>query len=213
MHQIRVFVADDHVAIREGLRHILERQGFAISGEASCVEDTVKSVGRISTDIWVVDLNMGGDQPAASIIQLMQAREPAIRIAVYSMRRAAATISAVYRAGAQAYISKNADPEEIVQALTDVWHGRTYFNPRIAEQLALYHSREEHLNPKVALSPREFEIFMLLAHGHTVAEVAQKLGLGEKTVGNQTVTISNKLGIERMHFTRTAIAHGLIDTV
>lgn len=209
VHPIRVFIADDHAALREGVRAILEHKGFQIAGEAGNVEDILAHVGDPHIDVWVLDLSMGETRGTA-VIDLMRNRKKDLKIVVYTMRESLATVSAVYEAGAKAFVAKSAEPRILVEAIRTVAEGQTYFMPGFAEKLALYHTSGAKLDPRQVLTQRELVIFTMLAEGRTPSEIAEKLGLSSKSVSNRAFTIRHKLGIDRSDFLRLALEYHLI---
>ena len=206
---IRVFIGDDHVALREGLRMILEQAGFEVVGGAGTIEGTLEGAGD-AIDIWILDPNMGEMRGTRAIEMLLDRKKDA-RIVVYSMRASMPAIGAAYEAGALAYVTKNAEPRILVDAINHVDKGEMYFMPGFAEKLAVYHARDKKADPKRALRPRELEIFIMLAEGRQHGEIASTLGVSKKSIQNASFTIRRKLGVERTDFTRLALEYNLID--
>ena len=211
--QTRVFIADDHAAIRAGLKTILEARGFAVAGESDSVDGALKASATGTADVLVVDLNMGGTRGAEIIDVLIgQGREPPI--VVYSMRETMPMINAAYEAGAKAYITKSSPPDLLVEAIEEVAAGATYFMPGVGEQLALYHtSGVKEVDPARTLTERDLLIFTRLAEGHPVSDIAEELEVPPKTIANRATTIGHKLGIKRGEFTKVAIKYNLIDAL
>ena len=206
-----VFVADDHAAIREGLKAYLEHHDVAFAGEAQRVEETLVHLDKNPADVYVLDLNMHGARGTA-IIERCIAKKPDARIVIYSMRESLPTISAAYRAGAKAYITKSAGLEELMAAIRAVANGDLYFMPEVAARIAQYHvAGDEDRSPERALTDHELGIFVRLAQGESGEAIAGDLQISTRTLANHISSIRSKLKVDRAEFTKLALQYGLID--
>ncbi|HEX4152114.1 MAG TPA: response regulator transcription factor [Steroidobacteraceae bacterium] len=193
--QISVLLVDDHAVVREGYRRLLERHGdIVVIGEAGSAEQALACLDTLDPHIVVMDITL----PGASGIEAMRcmlARQPDIRVLVFSMHEEAIFARRALQAGAFGYITKASAPEVLVAAVHAVAQGRKYLSVDIARMLSLAPTAAE--SPAAdRLSAREFEVLRLLAQGRSVREIADSLGLTSKTVANHQSAIKQKLGAD-----------------
>ena len=206
----RVLIVDDHEAIRVGLRTILAENRIDVVGDSATIEDALKRMAEKKIDVCVVDLNMGEYKGALTIDHLLT-HYPEAKIVVYSMRESTPIIVASYEAGAKAFVAKSADPKILLEAIHKVASGDTFFMPAVAEQIALYFTVKDSVDPRKLLSSREIEIFTAMAMDKSNEEIANELGIGAPTVKNYGFTIRRKLNITNDEMKRVAVKYGLID--
>lgn len=193
MNAIRVMLVDDHAVVRMGFRLLLQGSSDvevvaeAESGEAACSE-----YAKIKPDVMVMDLSMPGIGGLEALTRIL-ARNRGARILVLSAHDDTMHPKRVLQAGALGYLSKRSAPEELIEAIRQVAQGKIFLEPAMARQLAVQQLTGEK-NPVEVLSPREFEVFMLLAKGKPVTEIAGLLFLSPRTVGTHLYNIKQKLG-------------------
>ena len=189
---VRVLLVDDHAVVREGYRRLLERTPeIEVVAEAATGEDAYRAFCNLNPDVVVMDINLPG-MSGIEAARRMLAREPDARILVFSMHEDALFGSRALQAGARGYVTKASAPEVLVEAVKAVSAGRLYISHDMAQELALQTVPGQDL-PLNALSPREFEVFRLLAEGKSVADIARILSLSQKTVANYQSLIKQKL--------------------
>jgi DNA-binding NarL/FixJ family response regulator len=189
---VRVLLVDDHAVVREGYRRLLERTPvIVVVAEAATGEDAYRVFCDLNPDVVVMDINLTG-MSGIEAARRMLAREPDARILVFSMHEDALFGSRALQAGARGYVTKASAPEVLVEAVKAVSAGRLYISHDMAQELALQTVPGQDL-PLNALSPREFEVFRLLAEGKSVADIARILSLSQKTVANYQSLIKQKL--------------------
>jgi DNA-binding NarL/FixJ family response regulator len=189
---VRVLLVDDHAVVREGYRRLLERTPeIEVVAEAATGEDAYRVFCDLNPDVVVMDINLPG-MSGIEAARRMLAREPDARILVFSMHEDALFGSRALQAGARGYVTKASAPEVLVEAVKAVSAGRLYISHDMAQELALQTVPGQDL-PLNALSPREFEVFRLLAEGKSVADIARILSLSQKTVANYQSLIKQKL--------------------
>jgi DNA-binding NarL/FixJ family response regulator len=189
---VRVLLVDDHAVVREGYRRLLERTPeIEVVAEAATGEDAYRAFCDLNPDVVVMDINLPG-MSGIEAARRMLAREPDARILVFSMHEDALFGSRALQAGARGYVTKASAPEVLVEAVKAVSAGRLYISHDMAQELALQTVPGQDL-PLNALSPREFEVFRLLAEGKSVADIARILSLSQKTVANYQSLIKQKL--------------------
>ena len=178
--------------MREGYRRLLERTPeIEVMAEAATGEDAYRVFCELTPDVVVMDINLPG-MSGIEAARRMLAREPDARILVFSMHEDAVFGSRALQAGARGYVTKASAPEVLVEAVKAVSAGRLYISHDMAQELALQTLPGQDL-PLDTLSPREFEVFRLLAEGKSVADIARVLSLSQKTVANYQSLIKQKL--------------------
>jgi DNA-binding NarL/FixJ family response regulator len=189
---VRVLLVDDHAVVREGYRRLLERTPeIEVVAEAATGEDAYRVFCEMAPDVVVMDINLQG-MSGIEAARRMLAREPDARILVFSMHEDALFGSRALQAGARGYVTKASAPEVLVEAVKAVSAGRLYISHDMAQELALQTVPGQDL-PLNTLSPREFEVFRLLAEGKSVGDIARILSLSQKTVANYQSLIKQKL--------------------
>lgn len=193
MSAIRVMLVDDHAVVRMGFRLLL--QGAAdvqVVAEAESGEAACNDYAKVKPDVMVMDLSMPGIGGLEAITRIL-ARNRGAKILVLSAHDDTMHPKRVLQAGALGYLSKRSAPEELIAAIRQVAQGKIFLEPQMANQLAVQQLTGEK-NPVDVLSPREFEVFMLLAKGKAVNEIAELLFLSPRTVGTHLYNIKQKLG-------------------
>jgi len=166
--KISVLLVDDHAVVRAGYKTYLalsDKIGQIF--EADRGETACQLYIQYNPDIVVLDLSMPGIGGFESIRRLIN-RDPHCKILVFSIHNELVYVSRILKAGAKGYITKNSDPEMLVTAVYKIAQGGTYIDPDIAQQLAISMASDQDESEKIKLlSPREFDVFCLLANGYT----------------------------------------------
>ena len=198
MESIHVFIVDDHVLYREGVRKMLSMApDIEIVGEAASGDEAIAQVLTLQPDVVLMDLKMPGVNGIEATRRILYA-SPRIGVLVLTMFETDETVFAAMRAGARGYLLKDADQEEVLRAVKAVSRGEAIFSPAIAERLIHYFAA---LRPTTAdlafpqLTDREREILHLIAQGHSNSEIAERLLLSIKTVQNHVSNIFSKLQV------------------
>ncbi len=190
---INVMLVDDHAVVRMGFRLLLEGSpDVKVVAEAESGEEAVRRFGDIRPDVVVMDISMPGIGGLEAIDRIL-AKEPTARILVLSAHEDAMHARRVLKAGAAGYLTKRSAAEELIQAIRQVHQGRTFLEPDIAQQLAVQQLSGER-NPVDTLTEREFKVFLALAKGQSVQEIADVMCLSPRTVGTHLYNIKQKLG-------------------
>jgi two-component system invasion response regulator UvrY len=191
---IRIMLVDDHAIVRSGFRRLLEQQpGCHVVAEAADADRAYALFMEHEPDVVVLDLSMPGVSGLDAIRRII-ARKPSAKILVFSMHEDASLAERAIQLGARGYVTKSSAPETLASAVADVVQGKLALSPDIAQALAILKVTADD-NPVNVLSAREFEIFRLLAGGHSVASIATLMSLSGKTVANYHSLIKQKLGI------------------
>ena len=208
---IRVMLVDDHVLVRMGFRMLLADAGIEVVGEAGDGEQACQDYPRIRPDVVVMDLSMPGMGGLEAVRRLL-AQDPKARILALSAHEDTAHPRRVLKAGALGYLAKRGAPESLIAAVRDVAAGERYVDPETAKALALARIEGED-NPADLLSEREFAVFIQLAHGATVAQIAENLKLSSSTVGTHLYHVKQKLHAgNQSELTLVALRWGLLQT-
>jgi DNA-binding NarL/FixJ family response regulator len=194
---IRVLLVDDHPVVRAGFAHLLEQAGdIAVVDQADNTQQGYAAWMKSHPDVVVCDLSMPGPG-GLELLRKIMLRESGARILVFSMMDSPLLMARAFEMGAMGFVSKNAAPESLVKAVRAVYAGNRYLSENLPQQL-LSGKTDDSSNPAKLLSAREFEIFRLLASGHSPQECANMLNLSLKTVGNHQTLIKEKLGVSTL---------------
>jgi DNA-binding NarL/FixJ family response regulator len=208
---IRVFLADDHAVIRDGLRYLLEAQGdIAVVGDAPDGRQAVRLVQQVRPDVVVMDIAMPELNGVEATLQI-HAACPQVQVIMLSIHSTAEHVSRALQAGAQGYLLKETAGTEVAAAVRAVHAGHRYLSAKIAETVIDdYVSHRQPTSPLDQLSPREREILQLVAEGKSSAKIAEILSLSVKSVETYRARLMQKLGLGDLpSLVRFAIQQGL----
>lgn len=210
LHDLRILLADDHTVVRMGFRLLLEGAGASVVGEADCGEAAVLAWGRLQPDLLLMDVSMPGIGGLGALERVL-AHHPQARVLMLSAHDDAQIPARALRAGAGGYLSKRAHPDELLQAVATVARGQRYIDPAIAPALALAQFAGGG-DPVAALTEKEFAVFLQLARGRSVAEIADAHSLSPSTVGTHLYHIKQKLDVANAaELALVAVRCGLIE--
>ena len=206
---ITVFLADDHVVVRQGLKSLLEREGFRIVGEASEGHAAVQQVANLKPDIAVLDVSMplmnGID--AAREIGRVSTKTRTILLTKFDEEQ---YVSAALRAGVRGYVLKTQVATDLCHAILQVNQGKSYLSPGVS-QVVVNGFLGQSGSSEDPLSPRERQVLQLIGEGKSTKEVAALLGISVKTAESHRTRLMQKLDIhETATLVRYAIRRGLI---
>lgn len=206
---MRVLIVDDHPIVRAGLRRLLAAEPQIDILEAANGQEAMASFKESRPDLVILDLQLPGIS-GLEVLGRIRAENARARVLVISMYDSPAYIGRVLQAGARGYVSKNAPPGQILDAVKRVAGGDTYIDHDTAQELALWKLQASSDDPLRQLSPRDLEILRRLADGQSLGEIAGGLGVSYKTVANQCSQLRAKLAAPRMaDLIRVAISGGL----
>ena len=208
---MKVMLVDDHAVVRMGFKLLLqacadiEVVAEADSGEAAC-----QMVESALPDVVVMDIAMAGMGGIEAIKRLL-AKNPKLRILALSAHEDTSHPKRALQAGALGYLSKRSAPEVLIDAIRTIAKGQGYLDAQIAQRIAVQGIHGDQ-GPMEKLSPREFEVFVQLARGQSVAQISDVLKLSGSTVGTHLYNIKQKLGLtNQAEMTLLAVRNGLID--
>lgn len=208
---IRVAIVDDHAIVRAGLRQFLsEDPALRIVAECATARDAQDAVRQGGIDVVLLDLAMP-DQNGIDVLQAMKASAPEVAVLIFSSFPEEHYALTLLRLGASGYLSKDCEPEALLNAIHVVARGRRYITPRVADQLAANLMQPERRDPHELLSEREFQVFLHLAQGKTITQLAAAMALSVKTVSTYRTRVMEKLHLtSNSDLTYYALKHGLI---
>jgi two-component system invasion response regulator UvrY len=181
-----------------------------VVGEADSGETAYVRYAELKPDVVVMDLSMPG-MGGIEAVRRLTARDKGVRILALSAHEDTAHPKRVLKAGATGYLSKRGAPEALIEAVRAVASGRMYLDAEIAQKLAMQDVTGAQ-NPVEALSEREFEVFIHLARGQSVNQIAETLHLSTSTVGTHLYNVKQKLGASNQaELTLIALRNGLIE--
>ena len=206
---LQIILADDHIIVRQGLKAILEREGFKVVGEASNGHQAVERSRELRPDVVVLDLTMplmNGIGAARGIAQ----ENSKIKTILLTMHSEDQYVLEALRAGIRGYVLKTRAAEELVQAIRDVSKGLTFLSSGISKAVVDAYLRKEDA-AKEQLTARELQVLQLVAEGKSTKEAAAILNITFKTAESHRTRIMEKLDIhETAGLVRYAIRRGLI---
>jgi DNA-binding NarL/FixJ family response regulator len=208
---MRIVIADDHGIVRSGLRVLLERQeGLEVIGEASDGIEARDLVVSERPDIAILDVKMPRLTGLQATREIREAA-PEVSVLILSMHDDERYLFEALKAGASGYVLKSQADEDLLEAIAAVERGEPFLTPD-AQRALIKDVLERGDKPGDELTPREQEVVTLAAEAHTNREIAEILGLSEKTVENHRANAMRKLGMrDRVELVRYAIRRGLIE--
>jgi len=213
MNKVRILLADDHEAVREGLKSILNAQpDMEVIGEAPDGTAAVARSIELRPDVVVMDVSMPRLN-GLKATEMLHRRCPQLKILTLTRHAEQGYVQQLLGAGASGYVLKRSRAVELLQAIRAVASGGTYLDPAVAGAIADEYGRRAHstLTPESSrgISPRETEILRLVAWGYSNKEIAAQLKLSVKTVETHKTNAMNKLGMHnRIDIVRFALLQG-----
>ncbi|QTN21219.1 response regulator transcription factor [Rhizobacter sp. AJA081-3] len=206
---IRVMLVDDHALVRMGFRMLLADAQVEVVAEFDTGEQACAEYARVLPDVVVMDLSMPGMGGLEAVRRLV-AQDPKVRILALSAHEDTAHPQRVLRAGALGYLTKRSAPDALIAAVTAVSRHEAYVDAQTARSLAMAQVKGD-TSPAQTLSEREFSVFIQLARGQSVAQIAENLKLSPSTVGTHLYHVKQKLGASNQsELTLVALQWGLI---
>ncbi|BDX06623.1 UvrY/SirA/GacA family response regulator transcription factor [Planctobacterium marinum] len=208
---VKLLLVDDHDLVRTGIRRILDDvDGFHVMAEADSGELAVKLCRKDPPDIVLMDMSMPGIGGLEATKQILRISE-GIKVVALSVHKENPFPAKVMQMGAFGYLTKDADPQEMIIALQKVSRGIKYIAPEIAQQIALGQLDLNEDDPFKSLSERELQIMIMLTKGTKVPDIATQLNISAKTVNTYRYRMFEKLNVTSdVELTHLALRHQLI---
>ena len=209
LHNRRIVIADDHALVRLGFRLLLEGAGATVLAECADGESAVRTYAELQPDALVMDVSMPGMGGLAALERLL-GWSPKARVLMLSAHHDAVVPVRALSLGARGYLCKRAEPEEFLRAVAAVAADRRYIDPELAQQVALA-QLDDSSNPVDTLTDKEMAVFLKLAGGQSVNDVAEDFHLSPSTVGTHLFHIKQKLNARNAaELTLVALRNGLL---
>jgi len=206
---LRILIADDHAIFRQGVKALLEREGFIVMGEVADGHAVIQLVAQQNPDVVVLDLAMpvlNGLDAAREITRV----SPRTRIILLTMHTEEPYVLEALQAGTVGYVLKTQAAVDIVQAIREVARGAIYLSPGVSEGVVEAYLTKRDLPPD-PLTPREHQVLQLIVEGKTTKALAAFLGISVKTAESHRMRIMSKLDVhETAGLVRYAIREKLV---
>jgi DNA-binding NarL/FixJ family response regulator len=209
---IRVFIADDHAIVREGLKQILaESRDIIVAGEAENGLDAVKLFRKAKCHVMLLDISMP-DRSGIEVLKQVKKENPELAVLMLSMHREDQYAIRSLKAGAAGYLTKQSAPRELVDAIRLVAAGHKYVSAALAQELASQLGDDHDTPLHDTLSDREYQTLTMIASGKTVSAIAQELSLSVKTISEYRARLLVKMKLKNSaELTHYAIKNQLIE--
>ena len=215
----KVLLIDDHTLFRAGLEDLLTRRGIKVAASVGGGDEGLKMADELGSELDVVLLDMRMPKmDGIGVLRLLKKSHPDLPVAMLTTSSVEEDLIGALKNGAQGYLLKDMEPDELVVALRDILAGKTVVAPDLAPVLAQavqgkIKPKEEEINPFASLTPREFEILTLLAEGQSNKVIARNLGISDGTVKLHVKAILRKLNISsRITAAVMAVEYGVKKT-
>jgi DNA-binding NarL/FixJ family response regulator len=207
---VEVLIADDHPVVRQGLKQIMSKdRDVIVADEAADGHEVLQKVRQRDYDVVLLDVSMPGLSGIEVLKQLRAEKSevPVLMLSVYPEEQIAVR---VLRAGANGYLTKEAAPEELINAVRTIVQGEKYISAPVAQRLATNLTGKADEPPHASLSDREYSVLCLLVTGRSIKEIAEDLTLSVKTIHTYRSRILNKMKMKsNSELVRYALSNGL----
>ena len=196
--KIKIILFDDHAVVRAGFRMLLATsEAIEVISEASRGEEAIGQYLNLKPDVVVMDLSMPGLGGLETIHRIVQ-RDGNAKILVFSVYHQRVYVNRALNAGAKGYITKNSAPEILIEAIVTIMQGQNYIEQGLIKITNSIKSQSDYQVIIHKFSPREFDVFRMLAQGMSVQKIADELCLGYKTIANYATQIRKKLQVDTL---------------
>jgi two-component system, NarL family, response regulator NreC len=206
---IRVLLADDHALVRQGLRVLLEKEGFQVTGEACDGQDVVQMAAAVHPDIAILDISMPFLNGVDAARELKKSSQNT-KVILLTRHDEPQYVTEALRAGVKGYILKSQAATDLIEAMQQVGRGGIYLSPNISRAVVeAYLSKSEPTADP--LTARERQVLQMVGEGKSTKDVARLLGISTKTAESHRARLMRKLDIhETASLVRYAIRRGLV---
>jgi len=208
---IKVAIVDDHQIVRSGFRELLsEDASIQISFESGNGDDALEQLRTKLCDVLLLDISLPG-KSGVDVLRSVRQRYPELKVLILTGFPEESYALAMIRNGANGYLCKDCEADELLRAIRIVSQGRRYVSERTAELLADEMSGERSVVLHEGLSDRELQVFLRLARGESVSDIARELNLSVKTISTYRSRLTEKLNVaSNAELATYAMRHGLI---
>jgi two-component system invasion response regulator UvrY len=193
---IKVFIVDDHIIFREGLKKVIAATSdIKVAGEAGDGQEALSTILKHAYDIVLLDLALPGME-GLDVLRALKAQRPTLPVLILSMYAEEQYAVRVLKEGASGYLTKESVPSELIRAIRKATQGGRYISDSLGERLAGELTGESEKQPHERLSNREHQIFLMIAAGKTVKEIAHELSLARTTITSYRTRILEKMNLQ-----------------
>jgi DNA-binding NarL/FixJ family response regulator len=190
---IRLLICDDHAIVREGLKQVLaDAQDVAVAVEAGDGPEAIQCIRRGGIDVVLLDIALPG-RDGLDVLKQIHREFPKLPVLVVSTYPEKQYALRSLRLGAAGYLNKGADPAELIAAIRKVAQGGMFVSPTVAETLASAMRKDSDQPPHELLSPREYQVFIHIAAGKSLTDIAAQLSLSLNTVSTYRARVMEKI--------------------
>jgi len=207
----KILICDDHPAMRSGMKMILSNEYSDVEfGEASSAAEGLKQLSQKNWDLLILDMDMPG-RNGLDVLNQMKSDGCKTPVIIFSMHPEEIIALRCLKAGAYGYISKSSADTELLVAVRQVFIGKKYITPSLADLLVSQFENPENKPPHELLSDREYQVFILIAKGKTVSEIASELSLAAPTISTFRARILEKMNLRNnAELVNYAVKNGLV---
>jgi DNA-binding NarL/FixJ family response regulator len=189
----KILVADDHTAIRVGVKHICTAEFQSLHfGEAVSYAEVFQKLKETDWDILILDIDMPG-RNGLDILQQIKTEKIKVPVLMFSFHMEDQIALRALKLGAAGYLSKDAADKELIKAINQIINGRKYVSELLSEKLLSLYEKDSEKEPHELLSTREYQTMLLIASGKTVSEIAEVLSLSTPTISTYRARILEKM--------------------
>ncbi len=217
MEPIRMLLVDDHILFRKGIANLLAaKEDMQVIGEAGDGQEALEKVRELMPDLILMDIAMPG-MSGRQVTRIVKEEMPYIKIVILTISERDSDLFEAIRSGADGYLLKDLEPEELYRLCRGVFRGEAPLSPLMAAKILREFSyrgeaRGEAIGPASNITPREIEVLELIVKGQTNKEIADSLCVAESTVKNHLRNILAKLHLKnRVQAAAYALREGLVD--
>lgn len=209
---MKIVITDDHEIVREGLKKVIAKQSdLDVIAEAASIEELQKILDQNQVDLVTLDISLP-DKSGLDFVKDIKDRYPDTKVLMFSIYPEEKFAKRALNIGADGYISKNAKPSEIINAIRKIEKGGKYLKTELLEELFLRPDRSNANKTHEILSNREFEVLRLLAKGNKISQIADALGLSVNTIASYKTRLQEKLNLKSTaELIRFAIDNDLVE--
>ena len=215
MSDYTIILADDHTLMRQGIRSLIESvKGFKVVGETGDGLSLLKLLNKTPPDMVILDISMPGMRGIEAAREILS-RHPHVHVLMLSMHKREEFLSMALSAGARGYLLKEDSGDELIEAINEIRHGRTYLSKKLAESFSsaiISICRGDQSPSPDPLTPRERQVLKLIAEGHIDRQISEKLCISVRTVHRHHANIRSKLNLKHTaELVRYAISRGYVN--
>ena len=210
---VRILVADDHAVVRHGLRQLFSlAPELSVVAEAKNAWEAIDRLREGGVDVLLLDMSMPG-LSGIDLIRRARAEAPRVPVLVLSMHADWQIASRAIKAGASGYLTKDSEPEVLIEAIREVSRGGNFIDPTLATRMVFHAGAAADAETPSAteMTDREYQVFVALVQGRSLVEIAEELHLSAKTISTHKFRLMRKLGLKNVsELVRYAVRHGIV---